>query len=190
MTETEIIDALLQREGGWRDEVVRPDHSRDPATNYGITLDTLRRWRQRDFPGAVVTETDLRQLTALQALGIYQQLFVAEPGFTRERIPFEPLRIQLIDFGVNSSPDRAIRWLQRVLYCTRVDGVLGPRTIAQLQRLGAYESEWGYRMINDALVAARSYMIDELVDHGTMRKQDEEGVESRALSFFLARPAP
>jgi hypothetical protein len=42
--------------------------------------------------------------------------------------------------------------------------------------------------LNDALVAARSYMIDRAEDQGVIRPEDEEGVESRALSFFLAKP--
>lgn len=191
MTEIDILADVIQREGGWRDAVQRPDKSWDPATNWGITLETLRRWRQRDFPGAVVTEVDLRQLTQLQASGIYQAMYVTEPGFTAANIPFEPLRVQLIDFGVNSGPERAVRWLQRILGLP-VTGVMDSITRDAMQEEREnYQDEKRPLMaiVNDALVAARSYMIDQAVDHGTVRKIDEEGVESRALSFFLATPS-
>lgn len=188
MTETDILDGILQREGGWRDQKKRPNGTFDPPTNYGITLDTLRRWRQRDFPGSVVDENDLRKLTALQASGIYTAMFVTEPGFTTDNIPFEPLRVQMIDFGVNSGPERAIRWLQRVLR-VEATGKIDQATRGHLR--GSFNlprNPLTMALLNDALVAARSYMIDQSVDQGIMRKEDEEGVESRALSFFLAKP--
>jgi len=186
MTDYDIINGVLAREGGWRDEVERPDGSVDPATNYGITLPTLRAWRENPR----LPEIALKGLNPGEAGQIYHQRYVLDPGFIPANIPYEPLRIQLIDFGINSVPERAVRWLQRVLRLPepRVDGRLGPITLALLHRLGAYDSDWGYWAINDALVAARSYMIDQAVDQGTIRRQDEEGLESRALSFFLARP--
>lgn len=197
MTETDIIDALLAREGGWRDQVTRPNGSIDPPTNMGITLPTLRAWLLRTGHTAStdnVGEDDLRHLRPETAALIYQEMYIIDPGFTPANIPFEPLRVQLIDFGVNSGPERAVRWLQRVLGFGRasVDGKLGPNTISALRCWGSLVEpemlEHHYRLVNDALVAARSYMIDQAVDQGAMRKQDEEGVESRALSFFLARP--
>lgn len=187
----EILDDLLAREGGWRDQVTRPDGSVDPATHRGITLLTLKYYRERYLgtPRSETTEADLRALTDAEARQIYAILYVQEPGFTEANIPFEPLRVQLVDFGVNSGSERAIRWLQRVLRLEptgRMDGL----TRVRLETLR--DHPLGERvllpLVNDALVAARSYMIDALVDGGQMRKADEEGVESRALSFFLARP--
>lgn len=183
MTEDEIIDGLLEREGGWRAQVTRPDGSVDPATNLGITLPTLRAWRNN----STLTADDLRELRPAEAKLIYQSMYVDAPGFTAENIPFEPLRVQLIDFGVNSGPERAIRWLQRVLkhawVGVEITGKLDANTVSALQSSTQY-----LPVVNDALVAARSYMIDSLEDTGKLRSADEEGVESRALSFFLARP--
>lgn len=196
MTADAIIDGLLQREGGWRDAVPRPDGSWDPATNKGITLPTLQAWWVRSRPEGhyVPGLEELRALTDEEAAQIYTWMFVIDPGFTKENIPFEPLRVQLIDFGVNSGPERAVRWLQRVLRlpAAEVDGILGPKTIKRVQSLCQLvvqgDVPFGAALVNDALVAARSYMIDQAVDQGAIRKQDEEGLESRALSFFLARP--
>jgi lysozyme family protein len=189
MTEDDLLSGVLEREGGWRGQVTRPNGTIDPPTNKGITFPTLKAWAKRKGQPEP-TLRDLRFLSDETARAIYQDLYVDLPKFTRQNVPFEPLRVQLIDFGINSGPERATRWLQRVMRMPApdVDGKLGPQTAGLLQRLGSLDNQWGYQVINDALVAARSYMIDQSVDTGAMRKEDEEGVESRALGFFLARP--
>lgn len=184
MTETTILDALFGKEGGFRPAVQRPDGTWDFATMYGITAHVLGQWRGL---GRHATVAELQAMPITEAAAIYRREYIHAPGFTAEAIGFEPLRLQLIDFGVNSGPPRAIRWLQRVLRQVRpeiaVDGVLGPQTRRTLQECRGY-LPW----VHDALVAARSYMVDRAVDTGALRKQDEEGLESRALSFLLAKP--
>lgn len=197
MTEHDILDELLVREGGWRDAQPRDNAPPDPPTNMGITLPTLQAYYRKHLGiplSTPVTIEDLKKLTPVLARAIYTQMFIADPGFTAENVPYAPLRVQLIDFGVNSGPERAIRWLQRVLG-RPTTGQLDAGTLRHLSDLHSDRVliPWeGTRsqlaLVNDALVAARSYMIDQSVDQGTMRKQDEEGVESRALSFFLAKP--
>lgn len=61
-----------------------------------------------------------------------------------------------------------------------VTGVLDDRT---RKALNLYPP----RLVNDALVAARLYMVDDFTDSHLEQKQFEEGLESRALSFFLSR---
>lgn len=189
MTVEEIIDGVLAREGGWRGETPRPNAPPDPATNRGITLPTLRTYRAKYLgtPESETTLASLRALTDLEAREIYAVLFVQEPQFTQDNIPFEPLRVQLIDFGVNSSPARAVRWLQRCFMSDQVP-VTGAMDAELIKALHLFHDFEALHLVNDALVAARSYMIDQAVDQGRIRKADEEGVESRALSFFLARP--
>jgi lysozyme family protein len=191
MTEIDILDGILAREGGHRPEVERPNGSVDPETLYGITWDTYQRYIRR-VTGLSATREGFRALPLDTARAIYRLFYIEEPGFTHANIPFEPLRVQLIDFGVNSGPARAIRWLQRVIY-VEPTGTLNDKTLQKLrQLLGDWSAEPYFpnvtaRLVNDALVAARSYMIDQAVDQGSVRKLDEEGLESRALSFFLAR---
>jgi hypothetical protein len=43
------------------------------------------------------------------------------------------------------------------------------------------------RLLNNALVASRLMLIEELTDRRTGYKRYEEGLENRALLFFLAR---
>lgn len=185
MTADEVLTGVLAREGGWRPQVTRPDGSVDPATNLGITLPTLRAWRKNP----TLTADDLKEMHADEARLIYRQVYIGEPGFTSTNIPFEPLRVQLIDFGVNSGPERAVRWLQRVMGYTgaAITGRMDAQTCTDLRTITTTYGRTYWALLNDALVAARAYMIDQAVDHGTIRRQDEEGLESRALSFFLAR---
>jgi len=186
MTADDILDGLEQREGLHRPQVTRPDGTIDPETMRGITWPTYRTYCAIKMIAA--DHAAFLALTSAQARAIYVELFIEGPGFTAANIPFEPLRVQLIDFGVNSGPERAIRWLQRVLRMKpeECDGQLGPRTLSVLRWRAPDPT--AFAILNDALVAARSYMIDRAVDTGSMRKADEEGVESRALSFFLATP--
>ncbi|HYC00452.1 MAG TPA: glycosyl hydrolase 108 family protein [Candidatus Limnocylindrales bacterium] len=177
MTDDEILDAVLAREGGFRAAVRRPDGSIDPDTMYGVTAPVLGEWRKLGRPATIA---ELQAMPISEAREIFRMRYIIGPGFTPVNVPFAPLREQLIDFGINSGPARAIRWLQRVL------GV--PETSTLDDRTKRALTAHAGRLVNDALVAARSYMIDRAVDTGAMRKADEEGVESRALSFFLSKP--
>jgi len=173
-----LLTGILQREGGFRDK----PGDRGGPTNYGITLATLAAWRRQ--PISQLTSDDVRRLTTFEAKAIYAARYIAP----FEPVPYPPLREQLIDFGVNSGVPRAVRWLQRILGLP-ADGILGPQTQEHLTILS--QQAVGLRpalaVVNDALVAARSYMIDATEDAGQIPASDEEGVESRALSFFLAR---
>lgn len=180
MTESDILSGILRREGGFR----HVPGDRGGATNYGITQATLGLWRKLGRPA---TPEEVRALTVAEASEIYRSEYIA--GW--DAVPYAPLREQLIDFGVNSGPQRAARWLERVLGFP-ADGhyPLRDPLIRVLQQLATRQI--GYRpalaVVNDALVAARSYMIDATDDVGKLPASDEEGVESRALGFFLAVP--
>lgn len=168
MTESDLITGILQREGGYVDNAA--DHG--GATNFGITANAWG-WERRLNRAA--TRAEVKAITEAQARDFYQRKYVDQSPF--KRVAFEPLRIQLIDFGLNSGNDRAARWLQRAIGVTAT-GVMDQITI---DALNAYPP----RLVNNALVAARLKMIDDWTDGEQSQKQFEEGVESRALSFFL-----
>lgn len=117
---------IVAREGGFVND---PD---DPggATNFGVTIHTLRRLR----PGQRVTVQDVRALTREQAIEIYIDHY-----FTRPRIAElpEPLWASVFDMYVNSGAN-AVRILQRLFVQMGqqvvVDGVIGPQTIAAAHR--------------------------------------------------------
>lgn len=182
MTDAAIADVLagiLRREGGYRHV---PGDAGGP-THYGITATTLGRWRRLGRPA---TAEEVQALPPEEAQHIYRAWYI-DPILTK--IPYAPLAEQLIDFGVNSGPARAIRWLQRVLGIP-VTGELGQNTLGTLAVLARQDvaGRPALALVNDALVAARLWMIDRLDDTGAIPATDEEGVESRALGFFLATP--
>jgi lysozyme family protein len=177
MTAQAIIAGVLEREGGF---VHHPADKGGP-TKFGITAAVLGEWRRL---GRQATRAEVAALEAPEATDIYFRRFILGPNFTPLYVPFEPLRVQLIDFGINSGPARAIRWLQRVLRLPP-SGVLDGETRQRLQELQAAGL---LPLVNDALVAARCYMVDRWTDADERQKPFEEGVESRALGFFLAAP--
>jgi len=166
MFEAEIA-RLFEREGGAAYTVTPGD--RGGPTKWGITLATLARVRKRPC-----TEDDVHALTATEAVRIARQEFVTRPRF--DQVPDPLLREQLIDFGYVSGPERAIRWLQRVMG-TPVTGVLDQGMVETLHQMPL-------RLVNNGLVAARLYMIDSMTDCHADQKRFEEGWENRALLFL------
>lgn len=183
MTEDEILDGVLARERGLREAVTRPDGSIDPLTRDGITVVTLGEWRGVARPA---TRDELLAMTADERRAIYRRRYIEDPGFTPACLPFEPLRVLCIDFGVTSGPRRAIRYLQRVIGLVTpslpVTGVLDAATTVWL---GAHVGD--LPLVHDALVAARCRMVTGSVETGRIRPQDERGLLRRAASFVLAR---
>jgi lysozyme family protein len=118
MTTTEIINGVLDREGA--EYTNRPSDKGGP-TKYGITLPVLS-----EFWGRAATVEQLKALTRDEAYEVFEHLFVIRSGF--EKLTDEHVRILMIDWAVNSSIERAIRYLQRVVNVP-VDGLFGPQTI-------------------------------------------------------------
>lgn len=117
-----LAQEIVAREGGFVND---PD---DPggATNFGVTIHTLRRLR----PGQRIGVDDIRALTRDDAVEIFLQHY-----FTRPRIGElpQPLWATVFDMYVNAGAN-AVRILQRLLndigQDVVVDGVIGPQTIA------------------------------------------------------------
>lgn len=88
MTDDDLLDRLIAREGGY------VDHPFDKGgpTNFGITQTTLSRWRGRHC-----TPDEVKTLSEREAREIYRQWYLAPfadaPADVREH---------LIDIGVNS----------------------------------------------------------------------------------------
>jgi lysozyme family protein len=167
MTTDEIIENVIERETGGRADGGYTNDPSDPGgeTKWGIA--------KRSHP-----ELDIKNLTREMAKAIYVREYVEAPGFLH--ISDDALRAQLVDFGVNSGPARAIRFLQRLL---RVEptGILDGVTISTLWKHDPL-------LLNDALAGARAKFIDELTDARPEMKKFEEGLESRALDFVESVP--
>lgn len=111
----QVMVHIFDVEGGY------VDHPRDPggATNMGITIGTLRRWRD-----APVTKEDVKNLTKMEAKQIYSAFYwdVVDCDYWPKG-----LDLVVMDACVNSGPRPAVKWLQRALGVDD-DGRIGPIT--------------------------------------------------------------
>lgn len=124
------VDAIAQeivvREGGYVND---PD---DPggATNYGVTIHTMRRLGLDLDGDGRVTPSDVRMLTRDEAVEIFKRHYYAKPKINM--LP-EPLQSSVFDMYVNAGGN-AVKILQRLLIKfgedLRADGALGPQTIS------------------------------------------------------------
>jgi len=126
----EIAEEIVVREGGYVND---PD---DPggATNYGVTIHTMRRLGlDLDGDGAV-TSRDVKRLTRHQAVDIFLKHYFEAPRIGD--LP-EPLQASVFDMQVNAGAN-AVKILQHLLckmgFVVAVDGVLGPQSLSAAAR--------------------------------------------------------
>lgn len=125
MTADQIIDDILRREGGYSDRV----QDTGGPTNFGITAATLGAWRNL---GRSATRAEVKALKEGEARAIYRSQYITAPRL--DQVTNQDLRGLLVDFGVHSGPARAVKALQRAVDVP-IDGVLGPKTLAAMNRL-------------------------------------------------------
>jgi lysozyme family protein len=124
-----LATEIVVREGGFVDD---PD---DPggATNYGVTIHTMRRLGLDLTKDGTIDTADVRALTQAQAVEIFVEHYFRRPGI--HALPAS-LQASVFDMQVNAGSN-AIRILQRLLrdmgHDIAVDGVIGPQTIRAAQ---------------------------------------------------------
>ncbi len=113
-----FLKLVLKHEGGY------VNHPSDPggATNKGVTIATFRRMINKN-----ATVTDLKNITDAQLAKIYRAGYWDK--VKADQLP-SGLDYAVGDFGVNSGPGTAAKYLQRALGNVKVDAVIGPETIA------------------------------------------------------------
>jgi lysozyme family protein len=170
MTLDTFVHDIFDREGRTYEEPPRIDQPTGPG---GITLPVLCEYR-----GHRCTVDDLRRLTVPEAAAIIR--WKIDHALTRwhfNRIAYEPLRLQLLDFAWNSGDALAVRWLQRTVRLPEavVDGVIGPQTLAALAGLDPV-------LVHNALAAQRAHMV---LTSRKIAETFKRGVINRALGFVL-----
>jgi len=119
-----IAQEIVGREGGYVND---PD---DPggATNFGVTVHTLRRLGLDLTGDGQTTAADVKRLTKAQAVEIFVEHYYHRPGISG--LP-EALQSSVFDMYVNAGAN-AVKILQRLLrdmgLDITVDGVIGPQT--------------------------------------------------------------
>ncbi len=159
-TVDKIIHQTIRHEGGYVND---PD---DPggATNWGITIGTLRRVR------GSATVADVKALTYDEAFRIYKKYY-----FNRPKIDLLPgaMHATVFDMYVNAGGN-AIKILQRLMRKlgenVSVDGALGPQTASAVARqykkmrgklvdaYGAERREYYFR-IGDRRARSRKFAV-------------------------------
>jgi lysozyme family protein len=120
-TVDEMIGDIIRREGGF----VNHPNDRGKATKYGITLETLSKWRGR--PTGV---ENVKRLTKTEAADIYKNEYYYRPQLDKLPAQIQPV---VFDMAVNMGPKQAIKILQTVIsefvLKIDVDGLIGKETI-------------------------------------------------------------
>ncbi|MEM1073837.1 MAG: holin-associated N-acetylmuramidase [Pseudomonadota bacterium] len=185
-TVRQIAKEIVQREGGYVND---PD---DPggATNFGVTIHTMRRLGMDLNRDGAVTPADVRALTRDQAIGIFEKHYFEKPLIAM--LP-EVLHATVFDMYVNAGAN-AIKILQRLLqdmgHSLVVDGVLGPKSIgaAQAALLGAPDhlaDAYGvarrnyYFRVADRRRASRKYARTKSGGKGGWIKRAEEFISPK-----------
>ena len=122
-----VLSDVLEREG-WPTYTEHPNDKGGP-TKGGITLRTMESWRGRRCPRAA-----LQRLQEEEALAILRTRYVEVQGINT--LCDGDLQEQVIDDGVLSGPQTAVKDLQRAIRGKlKIDGIVGPKTNAAIARL-------------------------------------------------------
>lgn len=159
----DIAQDIVAREGGYVND---PD---DPggATNFGVTIHTMRRLGLDLDRDGKVTVADVRRLTRDQAVDIFLEHYYTRPLIAE--LP-QPLRASVYDMYVNAGGN-AVKILQRLMvdmgYAVAVDGALGPVSIAAVR--AAYEASPDH-LVDAYGIARRNYYF-RLADRRTTSRK-------------------
>ena len=141
-----IITDLFEREGGF----VNHPADRGGPTNRGITLETLRSWRQHP-----VSVDELKALSEVETRSIYRGRYLIAPRLHVIKDPY--VLVLAFDCAVHHGPERAVEWLQEIVG-VKVDGQLGP--ISEVA-INAYEPVRLYHR----LIGRRLRFFGEIISH-------------------------
>lgn len=155
-----IIDELIEREGGY----VNHPADRGGPTKYGITQRTLS-----DYRGKPASIQDVMDLSKAEAVNIYRNRYLTSVQLHRIHDPY--VMILAFDISVLHGPQRAVRWLQKIVGVID-DGVLGP--VSEVA-INTYEP---VRLYNK-LLARRLEFFGEIIAH------DPELKKAKAAGFNL-----
>ncbi|TGP25912.1 MULTISPECIES: glycosyl hydrolase 108 family protein [unclassified Mesorhizobium] len=167
-----VLALILKSEGGWSDNPADPGG----ATMKGVTLANFRRYVQAD-----ATKDDLRHITDAQLATVYRKFYW--DAVSGDALP-DGVDYATMDFGVNSGPSRAAKYLQAVAGVPQ-DGQIGPATLAALAKLPA-------GVVIDTLCDNRLAFLKRLPTWGTFGKGWKARVASvreQALLMTAAKPA-
>jgi len=182
----QIAAEIVAREGGYVNDRDDPGG----ATNFGVTIHTMRRLGLDLNHDGVVNEQDVRVLSREQAVAIFVDHYFQRPRIAQLPAALHP---SVFDMYVNAGA-HAVRILQRLLRDMRievtVDGVIGPRTIAATEQGMAAAPD---HFVDAYGIARRNYYYDLADRRAASRKYARRrdggkgGWIVRAEEFISAR---
>ena len=163
---------------------------RGGATNFGVTIHTMRSLGlDLDGDGSVTTN-DVKALTQADAIDIFQKHYFEKPGISA--LP-KAVQASVFDMYVNAGAN-AVKILQRLLndmgHRLTVDGVLGPKSLAATQTAYAqaqnhFADAYGiarrnyYFALADRRPASRKYAQTRAGGKGGWIRRAEEFISDR-----------
>ena len=198
-TVEEIAQEIVGREGGYVND---PD---DPggATNWGVTIHTMRRLGLDLTGDGRITPADVKKLSKQKAIDIFIRHYFQRPGIAG--LP-NVLHASVFDMYVNAGGN-AVKILQRLLrdmgHGVSVDGAIGPKTQAAAEAAHraapkhiadayAIARRNYYFRLADRRVASRKYARTRAGGKGGWIKRAEEFMAPRyhmSAAEFNARVA-
>lgn len=164
------INDIIDREGGYVDD---PEDS-GGETNFGITERVARRY------GYI---RDMRDLSGETAFNIYAKIYWYSINLDVIEMMSPKIAEELVDTAVNMGAHSAGEFLQRALNAfndqenlykdIKVDGDIGPRTLATLKTYIYIRKEVGCTVLHRALNALQGAFYISLVER---RQKDERFV--------------
>lgn len=185
-TVRDIATEIVAREGGFVDD---PD---DPggATNFGVTIHTMRRLGLDLTGDGQIDTSDVRALSKQKAIDIFVRHYFEKPRISALPVV---LHASVFDMYVNAG-NQAVKILQRLLremgFDVAVDGVIGPQTtracaLAALPGEVALRDAYGvarrnyYFRLADRRPASRKYARSRAGGKGGWIKRAEEFLSSK-----------
>lgn len=138
----EAITETLKWEGGYSNDAGDPGG----PTNYGITIADVRKYVK---PGA--TAQDVKKLTKAQAIEVYRNKYWKTPYYDCDTLA-SGVDLSVFDFGVNSGPSRAKKYLDKSVGGSASDTITkyNDSRLAFLKGLGTWSifgKGWGRRVV-------------------------------------------
>jgi len=103
MTKEEILDWVLEAEGGFVDNPL----DKGGPTNMGITFSSFADWKRKN-----VTVDDLKAITKQDACKFYVERFWNPMGL--DKVPSWRMRLVMMDYGVNRGVTRAVSNVEQI----------------------------------------------------------------------------
>lgn len=157
----QMIDRTIGREGRYSNNPADPGGE----TMWGITKRVARANGYTAAMGLMPREVAVR---------IYREQYAVKPGFSAVAKIMPAIGAELFDTGVNMGPSVPATWLQRCLNALnnnaslypdiRVDGDIGPATLAALQSYKARRGSEGEQVMLAALNALQGERYIELAE--------------------------